>query len=97
MTDHRQIHLGGADYNVTPLTIGQLRAAAPAFMRLSAEAHTDLSMAASAQILAIALHLSPEEVEAMPSTFEEVREAVNIIGEVAGLMARRGEPKPASP
>jgi hypothetical protein len=93
------VRLGGQDYRVLPLTLGQLRRILPAFSRaataLSSGALNDAAMEALIDILHEALsranpEMTRERLLGIEATLEELAAAQTMIAELSGLI-RPGE------
>lgn len=83
----KTITLGGQDYPIAPLTLGQMRRAGPCLTRIGID--TPEGVAAQTTLIALAMQaadpmVTPEVVDSIRGvTFEELRKAVDV---VAGLM-----------
>ncbi len=93
------VRLGGQDYRVLPLTLGQLRRILPAFSRaasaLSAGDVNDAAMEALIDILHEALsranpEMTRERLLSIEATLEELAAAQTVVAELSGLI-RTGE------
>lgn len=98
---HDVITLGGQTYPVAPLTLGQMRRAGPAFMRIG----VDTPEAMGAQITLILLSLqaanatiTPDQVDSIPGvTFLEIRQAVETVARLMGVELKAVEPGEVTP
>jgi hypothetical protein len=98
------IKLGGQDYPVGPIPLGRLKRLMPALSafsrsvaRLGFQDLSEADMANGIDALAAGLDKPVAEVEAMPATFVEIVEAVNVLAIVAGLVAKAGDPGETAP
>ena len=62
MSDDKTITLGGQDFPIAPLTLGQMRQAGPAFTRIGIE--TPEGMGAQTTLLYLAMHAADPKVMA---------------------------------
>ena len=80
MADDRTITLGGQDFPIAPLTLGQMRQAGPAFTRIGIDSVD--GMGAQTTILYLAMHAANQAVTAadvdaiVGVTFPELKAAV---------------------
>ena len=104
MSDDKTITLGGRDFPIAPLTLGQMRQAGPAFMRLSF--NTPEGIGAHATLLYLAMHnadpkVTPADIDAITGvTFPELKTAVEKVAKLMGVemrAAEAGEATPAQP
>jgi hypothetical protein len=95
------IILGGREYPVAPLTLGQMRQAGPAFTRIGID--TPEGMGAQTTIIYLAMHsadpkVTAAEVDAIKGvTFPELKQAVEIVAKLMGVEMRSIEPGEAKP
>ncbi|MDE1901014.1 MAG: hypothetical protein KGI37_05130 [Alphaproteobacteria bacterium] len=101
MSDERSITLGGQNFPIAPLTLGQLRQAGPAFTRIGIDSPE--GMGAQTTILYLAMHAANSAVTAadvdaiVGVTFPELRVAVEKIAKLMGVEMRAIEPGEAQP
>jgi hypothetical protein len=99
-----KITLGGKEYSIAPLSLGQMRKVGPCFTRIGID--TPEGMDAQLTIiyhgmLAADTSVTPAQIDAIKGvTFEEIRTAVEKIGTMCGLKMTAkevpaGEGKPA--
>jgi hypothetical protein len=95
------ITLGGREFPVAPLTLGQLRQAGPAFTRIGID--TTEGMGAQATILYLAMHAADQKVTSadvdaiVGVTFPELKVAVEKVAKLMGVELRKIEPGEAMP
>ena len=103
MSNDNMITLGGKEFPIAPLTLGQMRQAGPAFLRIGID--TPEGMGAQTTLLYLAMHnadtkLTPADVDAIPSvTFQELKVAVEKVAKLMGVEIRAvetGEAKPVA-
>ncbi len=101
MSKDDKITLGGREFPVAPLTLGQLRQAGPAFTRIGID--TPEGMGAQSTIIYLAMHaadpkVAPADVDAIVGvTFPELKKAVEIVAKLMGVEMRSLEPGEAQP
>jgi hypothetical protein len=104
MSKDGTITLGGREFPVAPLTLGQLRQAGPAFTRIGID--TPEGMGAQTTIIYLAMHaadpkVTPADVDNIVGvTFPELKAAVEIVARLMGVEMRalsEGEASPAPP
>lgn len=101
MSDERTILLGAKEFLIAPLTLGQMRQAAPAFTRIGVD--TPEGMGAQITILYHAMHaadpcVTVAQVDGIAGvTFEELRDAVEKVAKLMGVEMRRIPPGEAVP
>ena len=101
MSNERSITLGGQDFPVAPLTLGQLRQAGPAFTRIGIDSPE--GMGAQTTILYLAMHaanpaITSADVDTIVGvTFPELRVAVEKIAKLMGVEMRAIEPGEGQP
>lgn len=101
--ENQTITLGGKEYPIAPLTLGQMRHVAPCLMRMGID--TVDGMGANVTIIyhgmkAADASVKVEDIDAMTGvTFAEIKNAVEKIAIMAGLELKKaapeGEAKPA--
>ena len=96
------ITLGGRDFPVAPLTLGQMRRAGPAFVRIGFD--TPEAMGAQVTLLLLAMQsadpsVTPDAVDGIPGvTIPELRAALKVVLALIGVdlvEATPGEAQPA--
>lgn len=111
MSEDRTITLGGRDFSIAPLTLGQMRAAGPAFTRIGVD--TPDGMAAQITVIAAAVRAGDREryrsdgeaaqmlEDIAGVTFDELKAAVEKVGALMGLKRKtdpgEGEAPAAAP
>jgi hypothetical protein len=101
MSEDKTITLGGRNFPIAPLTLGQMRQAAPAFMRIGVD--TPEGMGAQTTIIYLAMHaadpkITSADVDAIIGvTFTELKIAVERIAKLMGVEMRAVEPGEAKP
>ena len=96
MADDRTITLGGQDFPIAPLTLGQMRQAGPAFTRIGIDSVD--GMGAQTNILYLAMHAANPAVTAadvdaiIGVTFPELKAAVEKVARLMGVEMRKIEP-----
>ena len=101
MSDAQTITLGGQEFPVAPLTLGQLKQAGPAFTRIGID--TPEGMAAQTTIIYLAMHaadpkITSADVDAIVGvTFPELKAAVEKVAKLMGVEMRSLEPGEAKP
>jgi len=101
MSDDKTITLGGQDFPIAPLTLGQMRQAGPAFMRIGIESPE--GMGAQTTLLYLAMHSADPKVTAANVdaitgvTFPELKTAVEKVAKLMGVEMRAAEPGEATP
>ncbi|MDE2030181.1 MAG: hypothetical protein KGI97_06415, partial [Alphaproteobacteria bacterium] len=96
MNEPAKITLGGRDFPVAPLTLGQMRQAGPAFTRIGID--TPEGMGAQTTIIYLAMHaadpkVTSADVDAIVGvTFPELKEAVEKVAKLMGVEMRAIEP-----
>src|ERR1700689_3793113 len=101
MSDAQTITLGGQEFPVAPLTLGQLRQAGPAFTRIGID--TPEGMGAQTTIIYLAMHAADPKVTAADIdsirgvTFPELKNAVEVVAKLMGVEMRAIEPGEAKP
>ena len=101
MSDDKTITLGGKEFPIAPLTLGQMRQAGPAFMRLSF--NTPEGIGAHATLLYLAMHnadpkVTPADIDAIIGvSFPELKTAVEKVAKLMGVETRAVEPGEALP
>ena len=102
MADDRTITLGGQDFPIAPLTLGQMRQAGPAFTRIGIDSVD--GMGAQTTILYLAMHaansaITAADVDAIVGvTFPELKAAMEKVAKLMGVEMRAippGESQPA--
>ena len=95
------ITLGGREFPVAPLTIGQMRRAGPAFVRIGFD--TPEAMGAQVTLLMLAMQaadptVTPDAVDAIPGvTIPDLRAAIKVVLALIGVDlvdVPPGEPRP---
>lgn len=101
MNKDETITLGGQEFPVAPLTLGQLRQAGPAFTRIGID--TPEGMGAQSTIIYLAMHAANPKVTAadvdsiVGVTFPELKKAVEVVAKLMGVEMRAIEPGEAKP
>ena len=101
MSNDKVILLGGKEFPIAPLTLGQMKQAGPAFTRIGID--TPEGMAAQTTLLYLAMHnadpkVTPANVDAIPGvTFPELKIAVEKIAKLMGVGMKEVEPGEAPP
>jgi hypothetical protein len=104
MSKDTVVTLGGREFPVAPLTLGQLRQAGPAFTRIGID--TPEGMGAQSTIIYLAMHaadpkVTPADVDNIVGvTFPELKAAVEIVARLMGVEMRAipaGEVQPVEP
>jgi hypothetical protein len=104
MSNDRTITLGGQDFPIAPLTLGQMRQAGPAFTRIGIE--TTDGMGAQTTLLYLAMHaanpaVTSADVDAIVGvTFPELKMAIETVARLMGVEMqdiKPGEAPPALP
>lgn len=94
MTTNREITLGTVQIPVPPIPLGRVRKLPIVCNRIyKAFALGIMDDAVSddiLQVIVLGTGLPAAELDAMPATFEQLREAVDVITDVAGLKAKGG-------
>ena len=92
MVDDRTITLGGQDFPIAPLTLGQMRQAGPAFTRIGIDSVD--GMGAQTTILYLAMHaansaITAADVDAIVGvTFPELKAAMEKVAKLMGVEMR---------
>ncbi len=101
MSDDKTITLGGRDFPIAPLTLGQMRQAGPAFIRIGID--TPEGVGAQTTLLYLAMHnadpkVTPADIDAITGvTFPELKTAVEKVAKLMGVEMRATEPGEATP
>ena len=104
MSDDKTITLGGRDFPIAPLTLGQMRQAGPAFIRIGID--TPEGVGAQTTLLYLAMHnadpkVTPADIDAIIGvSFPELKTAVEKVAKLMGVEMRAtesGEATPAQP
>jgi hypothetical protein len=101
MADDCTITLGGQDFPIAPLTLGQMRQAGPAFTRIGIDSPE--GMGAQTTIIYLAMHaanpaITAADVDAIVGvTFPELKEAVEKVARLMGVEMRETTPGEAEP
>ncbi len=104
MNDTVTITLGGQEFPIAPLTLGQLKQAGPAFTRIGID--TTEGMGAQTTILYLAMHAANAAVTAadvdaiIGVTFPELKAAVEKVAKLMGVEMKEiasGEALPGNP
>ena len=101
MSKANTITLGGREFPIAPLTLGQMKQAGPAFTRIGID--TPEGMGAQSTLLYLAMHnadpkVTPADVDAIIGvTFQELKTAVEKIAKLMGVETREVEPGEAEP
>ena len=102
MNKDETITLGGREFPVAPLTLGQLRQAGPAFTRIGID--TPEGMGAQTTVIYLAMHAADPKVTAadvdgiVGVTFPELKKAVEVVARLMGVEMKEitsGEAPPA--
>jgi len=101
MSDDKTITLGGRDFPIAPLTLGQMRQAGPAFIRIGID--TPEGVGAQTTLLYLAMHnadpkVTPADIDAIIGvSFPELKTAVEKVAKLMGVEMRAAEPGEATP
>ena len=101
MSDDKTITLGGRDFPIAPLTLGQMRQAGPAFIRIGID--TPEGVGAQTTLLYLAMHnadpkVTPADIDAIIGvSFPELKTAVEKVAKLMGVEMRATEPGEATP
>ncbi|MDE3017236.1 MAG: hypothetical protein KGI29_10035 [Pseudomonadota bacterium] len=101
MSKANTITLGGREFPIAPLTLGQMKQAGPAFTRIGID--TPEGMGAQTTLLYLAMHnadpkITPADVEAILGvTFPELKTAVEKVATLMGVGMKDVEPGEAKP
>ena len=101
MSNDDKITLGGHEFPIAPLTLGQMRQAGPAFTRIGID--TPEGMGAQTTIIYLAMHAADPKVTAadvdaiVGVTFPELKTAVEKVAKLMGVEMRAIEPGEAKP
>ena len=104
MNEGTTITLGGREFPVAPLTLGQMRQAGPAFTRIGID--TPEGMGAQTTIIYLAMNSADPKITAADVdnikgvTFPELKVAVEIVARLMGVEMRpleTGEAQPVEP
>ena len=101
MSKDNIITLGGKEFPIAPLTLGQMRQAGPAFTRIGID--TPEGMGAQTTIIYLAMHsadpkITTADVDAVIGvTFPELKTAVEKVAKLMGVEMRPIEPGEAQP
>ena len=101
MSDDKTITLGGRDFPIAPLTLGQMRQAGPAFIRIGID--TPEGVGAQTTLLYLAMHnadpkVTPADIDAIIGvSFPELKTAVEKVAKLMGVEMRTAEPGEATP
>ena len=101
MSDTETITLGGREFPVAPLTLGQLRQAGPAFTRIGID--TPEGMGAQTTVIYLAMHAADPKVTAadvdgiVGVTFPELKNAVVVVARLMGVEMKEITPGEAPP
>jgi hypothetical protein len=101
MSDAQTITLGGQEFPVAPLTLGQLKQAGPAFTRIGID--TPEGMSAQTTIIYLAMYAANPKIVAadvdsiVGVTFPELKVAVEKVAKLMGVEMRSLEPGEAQP
>jgi hypothetical protein len=101
MSDAQTIILGGQEFPVAPLTLGQLKQAGPAFTRIGID--TPEGMSAQTTIIYLAMYAANPKIVAadvdsiVGVTFPELKVAVEKVAKLMGVEMRSLEPGEAQP
>ena len=101
MSDDKTITLGGRDFPIAPLTLGQMRQAGPAFIRIGID--TPEGVGAQTTLLYLAMHnadpkVTPADIDAIIGvSFPELKTAVEKVAKLMGVEMRAIEPGEALP
>lgn len=105
--DDPKITLGGKAYPVNPIPLGRLKKLVPAFARagqaFARGEVTDAAMDDMVTVISAGIGIEVAKVEEIPATMDELKNALPVISEVAGLKPpeapegnARGAKKPRS-
>jgi cystathionine beta-lyase/cystathionine gamma-synthase len=97
VSDGKTITLGGREFPIAPLTLGQMRTVGPAFTRIGVD--TPEGMAAQYTVIAAAMKNGDLAIESAAAamllvdsivgvTFGELRAAIETIGEMIGVKTK---------
>ncbi|MDE3017162.1 MAG: hypothetical protein KGI29_09645 [Pseudomonadota bacterium] len=95
------ITLGGREFPIAPLTLGQMKQAGPAFTRIGID--TPEGMGAQTTILYLGMHAADPKITAadvdaiVGVTFTELKTAVEKVAKLMGVEMRATEPGEALP
>ncbi|MDE3016310.1 MAG: hypothetical protein KGI29_05230 [Pseudomonadota bacterium] len=101
MSKDNTITLGGREFPIAPLTLGQMKQAGPAFTRIGID--TPEGVSAQTTLLYLAMHnadpkITPADVDAILGvTFPELKIAVEKVAILMGVETRAVEPGEALP
>ena len=101
MNKDETITLGGREFPVAPLTLGQLRQAGPAFTRIGID--TPEGMGAQTTVIYLAMHAADPKVTAadvdsiVGVTFPELKKAVEVVARLMGVEMKEITPGEAPP
>ena len=101
MSEAKTITLGGRDFPIAPLTLGQMRQAGPAFTRIGIDSTE--GMGAQTTLIYLAMHaadpkITSADVDAIIGvTFTELKTAVEKVAQLMGVEMRAAEPGEAMP
>ncbi len=104
MNKDETITLGGREFPVAPLTLGQLRQAGPAFTRIGID--TPEGMGAQTTVIYLAMHAADPKVTAadvdsiVGVTFPELKKAIEVVAKLMGVEMKEvvpGEAQPVAP
>lgn len=96
MNEAKSITLGGREFPIAPLTLGQMRQAGPAFTRIGID--TPEGMGAQTTLIYLAMHaaspkITSADIDAITGvTFTELKTAVEKIATLMGVEMRAIEP-----
>lgn len=79
-----KITLGRVEFDIEPLPYGKLKKAIPLMSAWRGEVTEDM-LGSVGELFALVIGKTPEEVDAMPITFDEIAAAMPPIAEVCGL------------
>lgn len=90
----KTIVIGGQAVGIRPIPLGRLKKLVPAFKRIGAALSSgsveEWVMSDCIEIIAAAMNVSVEQVEAMPMRFDELSSILESVAEVAGLQPASG-------
>jgi hypothetical protein len=101
MSEAETITLGGREFPIAPLTLGQLKQAGPAFTRIGID--TPEGMGAQTTIIYLAMHaadpkLTSADVDVIRGvTFPELKLAVEKVAKLMGVEMKEIKPGEAQP
>ncbi|MDE1901296.1 MAG: hypothetical protein KGI37_06615 [Alphaproteobacteria bacterium] len=101
MNEPATVMLGGREFPVAPLTLGQMKQAGPAFTRIGID--TPEGVGAQTTLLYLAMHQADPKVTAadvdaiVGVTFPELKTAVEKVAKLMGVEMRAIEPGEAQP